>query len=118
MLIRATNALEHLLQRKRDDQARAHTGLQRWSAALNARQRDFVQRSMAEGGGNAIAVTGYAQRYGVTDQTARNDLTELTRWGLVLKEKHGRKHLFRVPADIEQRVGASPPSDYPDHGEG
>lgn len=106
VLSRAVDAFDRHLERKRQERSRARDEVDTATASMNHRQADLIRRGVAEDGPTVIAVEPFAQRYRVSDQTARNDLNELVRRGLLLQEKAGRRHVFRIPADLVARLNA------------
>ena len=104
VLGRAADAFDLHLQRKQAEQSAARTGLEQVADDLNHRQRELLSKALAEGTSPTVAVMPYARRFKVSDQTARNDLNDLADRGMMLRERAGRRHVFRVPADLPARL--------------
>jgi Fic family protein len=107
VLRRAADAFDRHLERKQAEQGEARTGLEQVAGDLNHRQRELLRGAVEDDGGRTVAVTPYARRFRVSDQTARNDLNDLAGQGMLLRERAGRRHVFRVPADLTERLKAS-----------
>ncbi|HEY1457640.1 MAG TPA: DeoR family transcriptional regulator, partial [Solirubrobacteraceae bacterium] len=49
----------------------------------------------------------HAAAYGVTHETARNDLIPLVERGLLVQRRQGRSYVFMPPADLAERLKAA-----------
>lgn len=104
VLTRAVDAFDAHLERKRRERDATKTDVEVAIAAMNHRQAELLRRAVAEDGPAVIAVEPFARRHRVSDQTARNDLNDLVARKLLVRERQGRKHVFRVPADLAERL--------------
>lgn len=93
VLLRAIDDLdEHLAAKAREDEL-LRRALQ--DPALNDRQVRALE-SLAHEEDHSFSAVEYANRFRVTDQTARNDLTPLTARGLVTRFRAGRAYRWRA----------------------
>ncbi len=73
---------------------------------------DFNQRQLAvlgdalRGPDASYTFQSHATAYGVTHETARNDLLQLEGMGLLERRRRGRRYLFTPPPDLSQRLAA------------
>jgi Fic family protein len=70
---------------------------------FNHRQRDLLADALKRPGGR-ISIETHQRMHSVVYQTARTDLLQLARLGLLKKVKEGRAFLFEVPEDFAQRL--------------
>jgi Fic family protein len=77
--------------------------LMRAQMRFNHRQQDLLAHAIRHPG-CIYTIKGHQNSHGVSLMTARNDLTELEKEGLLLKETRGRQFLFVVPKDVVERV--------------
>lgn len=104
VLARAVDAFDAHLERKRRERDAAQQDVEVAVVAMNHRQAELLRRAVAEGGPGVVAAEPFARRHRVSDQTARNDLNDLAARGLLVRERQGRRNVFRVPADLAQRL--------------
>lgn len=104
VLSRAVDAFDAHLERKRRERTQVRADVEDAVAELNHRQADLVRRAVMDDAPAVVAVEPFARRHRVSDQTARNDLNGLAERGLLVREKSGRRHVFRVPADLTARL--------------
>lgn len=107
----AVKALQAYLQRKRTELAAATESL-RGLQGLNHRQQALLVHALREPGTD-YQIAAHQRSHGVVNQTARNDLLDLVRRGLLVMRRQGRAYRFRAPADLEAKLANlanSPPS--------
>ncbi len=104
VLERAIKSLQEYLARKvaetRDVEALLHG-----SPHLNHRQM-LVIRDALRDPSEPFTIKAQARRNGVTYQSARTDLLDLTAKGLLTKTKAGKKYVFRTAPDLPARLRA------------
>lgn len=86
--IAETREIEHLL---------------RGSARLNQRQMLLVSDALRDPG-EPFTFAAQARRNRVTHQTARTDLLDLEKLGLMTKTREGKRFVFRAPRDLPERL--------------
>lgn len=86
-------------------EVRAVEGLLGVGDDLNHRQVSLLGDAVKQDG-RSHTFAAHARRYGVTHQTARNDLLDLMTRGLLERRKAGRTHLFYPVPDLAERLGA------------
>jgi Fic family protein len=77
--------------------------LMRAQMCFNHRQQDLLTHAFRHPG-YTYTIRGHQNSHGVSAMTARNDLTELEKEGLILKEKVGKTFVFIVPSDVVERL--------------
>jgi Fic family protein len=75
---------------------------------LNARQVPLMQHALKHPGGGYTSAQ-HMWHHGISYLTARSDLEELTKMGLLKKTKLGAKSMYLVPSDLLQRLAKAPP---------
>ena len=70
---------------------------------LNHRQLALLRHALRHSGFR-YSVLSHQNSHGVSHQTARSDLQKLAARGLLVAGKDGRREIFRVPADLAQRL--------------
>lgn len=95
----------HLKQAQQD--IRANLGLLNRFPGLNHRQRDLVQQFVTRARRH-ITIGAHMTRNRVVYQTARMDLLDLVKTGLVAIARTGRPMIFTPVADLESRLHGSP----------
>jgi Fic family protein len=73
------------------------------SSSLNHRQVALLGHALRHAGFE-YTVRSHETSHGVVTNTARADLDELARLGLLLKSRAGRRHVFIAPRDLEVRL--------------
>lgn len=102
----AITALQDYLARKTAEQRGTESllatspGLR---ARLNHRQIALLTHALKNPGA-AYRVEGHQRSHGVVYQTARTDLLDLARLGLLEQGRAGRAFVFIAPADLERRI--------------
>ncbi len=104
VFIRALNELDKFLAAKTQELQSVRVALRSDGVDLNHRQIDALEW-LARDTSHNLTVPAYARRYRVGDQTARNDLNELTELGHVVRLKAGRANLWRVSPSLTKNLG-------------
>lgn len=99
---RATKSLHDYLTRKAMEN-RELESLLHGSPRLNHRQL-VVLRDALRDPSETFTIQPQARRHRVTYESARSDLLGLQELGLLVKEQVGKKHVFRSPPDLAQRL--------------
>ncbi|MGH2946738.1 MAG: Fic family protein [Solirubrobacteraceae bacterium] len=99
---RAVEELHDYLQRKIDE-VRSVERLVRGSTHFNHRQLALLGHAVRESG-HAYTMDGHAGSHGVTHETARTDLADLTAKGLLTRRRQGRRFIFLPASDIVDRL--------------
>lgn len=73
---------------------------------LNHRQIAVLARALRHPD-EQWSIQQHMRTNGIVYQTARVDLLSLAEKGLLVQKKYGQSYVFRVPADLEQRLGGS-----------
>ena len=73
------------------------------TSSLNHRQIALLGHALRHPGFE-YTIRSHETSHGVVTNTARADLEELVRIGLLLKSKAGRRHVYIAPRDLEERV--------------
>jgi Fic family protein len=89
------HAMRHALELRSTE-----TGLPGF-AALNPRQQALIAHALRQPGARYV-IAGHQRSHGVTHQTARDDLFDLTGRELLMVGKEGRTYFFRVAPDLPQ----------------
>lgn len=104
---RAVEQLHEYLRRKsreiKDAERRARN-----VGDLNHRQLALIGDALRTPG-RQYTYTSHAKSHGVTHETARSDLTDLARRGLLTKTRRGRQHVFAPPANLDEMLRGQPP---------
>jgi Fic family protein len=72
---------------------------------FNHRQQALLGHAIRHPGWT-YTIQGHQVSHGITNMTARSDLTGLVKSGLLIKEKQGKAFIFIVPGDVLERVKA------------
>jgi len=72
-------------------------------AELNPRQQAVIEHALRKPDTRYL-IAGHQRSHGVTHQTARDDLFDLTQRELLVAGKEGRRYLFRAPQDLPRRL--------------
>jgi len=99
---RSIDELQVYLKRKIAEVRQVETDL-RQSGDLNHRQLALVSHSLKHPG-HRYTIEGHRRSHNVVYQTARVDLLDLTKRGLLEQSKRGNAYYFSAPADIAQRL--------------
>jgi Fic family protein len=70
---------------------------------LNQRQLNLVYHALSHPE-FIYSINSHKKIYGVVYQTARSDLLNLVKMGLLNKIKRGNKFLFKVPSNLKERI--------------
>jgi len=102
VIIRAIDSLNAYVARKNAEVKEIENLIHR-SAQLNHRQLGVIQGVMRDPSLN-VTIAALARRNRVTEETARHDLLELVKLGLLVRSKAGHKHVFRANTDLSSRL--------------
>jgi Fic family protein len=94
----AVIALEEYVEHKAGEWLASERRI-RGLAGLNHRQQALLVHALREPQTRYI-IAGHQRSHGVTHQTARNDLFDLVRRGLLTVRKEGRVYVFHAPSDV------------------
>lgn len=103
VLQRAIDDLETYLARKADELRHAATRLR--GMGLNHRQVELIDALLRDPGAS-ITVESHRMSHGVVPQTARTDLQDLERRGILQSVKQGRRVVWYGSPDFESRLEA------------
>ncbi|MGR3984298.1 MAG: Fic family protein [Gammaproteobacteria bacterium] len=106
---RAIASLHKYLARKDVEKRETKKQLHRVSSAaggLNHRQIALLTHAL-EHPGYEYTVNSHKHSHRITTQTARTDLQQLAKSGLLEQAKRGRAFVFRAPDDLHARVGGA-----------
>ena len=99
---RAVEELHRYLRRKMAE-VRSVERLIKGSAYFNHRQLALLGDAVRDEG-RAYTLNSHAASHGVTHETARTDLSDLTARGLLSRRRVGRRYIFTAPADLPERL--------------
>lgn len=99
---RAVHELHAYLQRKMRE-VRDVESLIAADASVNSRQLTLLSDALRHPD-RVYTFGAHAREHRVTHETARTDLTQLHRRGLLERVRHGRGYRFSVPRDLERRL--------------
>lgn len=99
---RAIDEMNAYLTRKVEE-VREVEALMRGSARFNHRQRGLLASALRDPH-DRYTFASHARRFDVTYQSARTDLLDLAREGLLTREKIGRKYVFAPVSDLPERL--------------
>jgi Fic family protein len=102
ILSRAFEDLKAYLKRKADERG-SITKLLRASVELNHRQVDLLTRAVKDPDAQ-FSIDAHRASHGVVYQTARTDLLDLERRGLLLRRKVGKRYVFLPAKNLESRL--------------
>jgi Fic family protein len=105
VLERAVKGLHAYLRRKVRE-VRDVEKLLRGSSDFNHRQLALLGDALRTPDASYSFKT-HAVAYGVTHETARNDLIPLVERGLLVQQRQGRSYVFMPPADLAERLKAA-----------
>lgn len=100
----AIASLHRYLERKSQEISSLQRRLQGLEG-LNHRQMALLRHALRHPGFR-YTVGSHQASHGVSNQTARTDLQKLAAQDLLLPTRQGRREVFRVPADLAQRLPA------------
>ncbi len=104
VFIRALNDLDDYLAAKSQELQSLKHALRSDGAGLNHRQIDTLEW-LARDDSHSTNVITYAHRFRIGEQTARNDLNELTTLGHAIQFKNGRANTWRVNPRLNKHLG-------------
>ena len=97
--------LHMYLARKTSETSRLETVLRGSDAALVLNHRQVALLGhMLKHPDTSYTIDGHRRSHNVTYETARTDLLALDRLGLIVKYKGGRKWIYRVSDNFEDRL--------------
>lgn len=99
----AVAALHSYAARKADDLKIADK-LLRGTAGLNHRQQSLIAHALRESTARYI-IEGHRRSHGIAFPTARHDLFDLVKRGLLTVSKEGRFNVFRPAPDLRKKIG-------------
>ncbi|HMJ03613.1 MAG TPA: Fic family protein [Conexibacter sp.] len=99
---RAVHELYAYLRRKMRE-VRAVESLIADDARFNHRQLALLSDALRHPE-RAYTFAGHAREHRVTHETARTDLSQLARRGLLVQARHGRGYRFTAPPELERRL--------------
>jgi Fic family protein len=99
---RAVDELHRYLKRKIDE-VRGVEELVRGSTGFNRRQVVVLGEGLRDPG-RTFTLQAHAREHAVTHETARGDLSDLQRKGLLERRKDGKKFVFYPAAGFEERL--------------
>lgn len=106
--VNAIDALHEYLARKVGELAETRAALERSStmrAVLNHRQIALINHALKKPG-HVYVIESHRRSHGVSYQTARTDLLELSDLELLVHGKRGRELTFTSPDNLRQRIAA------------
>ncbi len=101
----AVDDLRAYLRRKATELKESETRL-RDLGQFNSRQRSVIAHALRHPH-TAYTIEGHRREWGVVYQTARQDLLDLEKLGLLERRKEGKAFVFYAPADLAQRLDKS-----------
>lgn len=104
VFLRALNDLDEYLSAKSQEIQSVRIALRAESVGLNHRQIDTLEW-LARDSSHSTMITAYASKYRIGDQTARNDLNELTGLGHVIAFKDGKAKRWRASPKLPKTLG-------------
>jgi Fic family protein len=108
VFLRGLDELDDYLAAKETEMSNLQNALRASQAGLNHRQVAVLER-LARDDSAYVTVKDYARRYVVGDQTARNDLDDLARKGLLPRYKSGRANAWRSSPTLTKKLGSGDP---------
>lgn len=100
---RALTQLREYLTRKQREQQAMTIALRRFPD-LNPRQRTLLDSALKHPD-EVFTFQGHQNAHGITYLTARSDLLDLAKRGLLTETKRGRQRAFLSAADLNERLG-------------
>lgn len=73
-------------------------------SALNHRRRDLIGHPLSHPGCGLYTYNSHRTSHGVFLQTARTDILDLVRRGLLKQRRHGREDRFVAATDLESSL--------------
>lgn len=101
-IVRSLNGLHEYLANKQQE-ALEISGILGNKSGLNNRQQAILSRALNQPDAE-FTITSHKNSHNIAFATARADLMGLSKRGLLLRNKVGRKYIFAVPHDIKQRL--------------
>lgn len=106
VFMRALNDLDDYISAKSAEISAVREHLRSGETGLNLRQLSALE-ALTEDDSSTWAVEAYARRFNVSDQTARNDLNDLTQRKYLTQFKSGRANTWRLSRRGAQQLGLS-----------
>lgn len=106
---RALDDMTSYLQRKADELRSVRRSVDAAHETLSPRQGRILEMAV-EDAAFGMTVKQYARRFRVSDETARNDLNQLTAEGLLDKRKVSKAYVWGPAQDLAARLGRQAPS--------
>lgn len=103
VFLRGLDDLDRYLEAKGQELRTVREALQAGQDGLNHRQVSVLEW-LSRDQGHTLDVSGYAKRYAVGDQTARNDLNSLTELGYLVRFKIQRAYAWRVSPSLAAQL--------------
>ncbi len=105
VILQSIEALAAYVERKVSDSHEVDAEL-RASMMLNHRQIRLLSHGLRHPGFE-YTVKSHQTSHRVVNNTARADLTDLARRGLLMKTRRGRRHVFIAPRDLDSKIRVS-----------
>ena len=102
-VIRRSIATLHEYIKAKSTELRETEALLRGATELNHRQQALVAHALRKPGAN-YTIEGHRRSHAIVYETARNDLTEMVKLGLLESRKIGRAFAFVAPPDLSERL--------------
>jgi Fic family protein len=100
---KAIEGLHAYIARKSAELSESEQLLRDWSGSLNHRQFALISHALRHPG-MSYTVETHQRSHGTVYETARRDLLDLVKAGLLIKGKSGRTMVFHPPADFSERI--------------
>jgi Fic family protein len=107
---KAIEGLHAYIARKSAELSESEQLLRDWSSSLNHRQLALISHALRHPE-MSYTVEAHQRSHGTVYETARRDLLDLVKSGLLIKGKSGRTMVFRPPADFSERIKRGVQSD-------
>lgn len=102
MIVESLQKLYKFLNRKQREQEKLAAVLSELSG-LNHRQQSILKRAISDTEAT-YTIMSHKRSHDIAYATARSDLQNLEERGLLIRDKVGRKAVFRVPPDLSERL--------------
>jgi Fic family protein len=106
LIARAIDDL-HLYLRRKTTEVKDIEGLLQGADYLNGRQLALLTDAVRDADAS-YSFDSHARSHRVSHETARSDLRDLAKRGLLVQRRRGRRHLFQPAADLSNRLKESP----------
>jgi len=104
---KAIEGLHAYIERKSAEMGETERLLQHWSGQLNHRQLALIGHALRHPD-TSYTVEAHQRSHGTVYETARRDLLDLAKVGLLIKGKSGKTMVFRPPAEFAQWIKGGP----------